>query len=280
MAANLSTLIETDQLQSLLDANAELVLLDCRFDLFDIHLGRRLYNQGHIPSAQYVDLNQDLSAAIQPGITGRHPLPTQQSFTQTARAWGISNHTPIVAYDADNGAYAARLWWMMRWLGHANVAVLNGGLAIWCQENRAISDNEHHLPEGLLSQREPLTKQTDADAITTSKELMIDARDRKRYSGENEPVDPVAGHIPGAICMPFTENMVDGKFKSRASLSAQYAQAGLTTTDTAVCYCGSGVTATHHILSLKHAGYPEPALYPGSWSEWIVQAERPIETGD
>ena len=280
MAADFSTLIDTDQLQTLVDTDAELVLLDCRFDLFDINLGHRLYNQGHIPGAQYVDLNRDLSAAIQPGVTGRHPLPTRQSFQLTARAWGISDHTPVIAYDADNGAYAARLWWMMRWLGHANVAVLNGGFAHWHHEHRPISEVTHPLPAGLLSQRKPLTKQVDAEAIRTKNQLLIDARDRKRYSGEHEPVDPVAGHIPGAICMPFTENMINGKFKSRADLSTQYTQAGLSSADTPVCYCGSGVTATHHILALKHAGYPEPILYPGSWSEWIVQPERPIETGD
>jgi thiosulfate/3-mercaptopyruvate sulfurtransferase len=280
MAANSTTLINTAELQECLDAETRPVLLDCRFDLFDVNLGRRLFDDDHIPGAQYVDLNQDLSDAIKPGVTGRHPLPPRDVFMSTAAGWGISNDTRVIAYDADSGAYAARLWWMMRWLGHTNTAVLNGGFAAWRGEQRAVSQDRLHLPKGSLSQRLPITRQINAKQLLATDDAIIDARDRKRFSGENEPVDPIAGHIPGAICMPFTENMADGKFKSEAALLAQYGRAGISPEQTPICYCGSGVTATHHILALIHAGFPEPSLYPGSWSEWITQPEHPIETGD
>ena len=279
-AVNSLTLVDTADLHDRLDNENPLVLLDCRFDLFDLGLGRRLFDDDHIPGAQYVDLNQDLSDIIKPGVTGRHPLPQRDVFLKTAAAWGISDDTQVIAYDADNGAYAARLWWMMRWLGHANVSVLNGGFAAWCGEQRVVSKDLHHLPKGFLSQRQPITRQVNAKDLLSKPEAIIDARDRKRFSGESEPVDPIAGHIPGAICMPFTENMADGKFKPKAALLAQYDQAGISPSQAPICYCGSGVTAAHHILALKHAGFPEPSLYPGSWSEWINQPEHPIETGD
>ena len=251
-------------------------IFDCRSALTDPEYGRTQYADQHLPGAIYADLNEDLSGPVNPGKTGRHPLPEKNAFVQQLRAWGVTNDDTIVAYDDDNGAFAARLWWMMRWLGHDAVYVLDGGFHAWQRAGRPLTSTATPTKIGDFKVRPALTREVLADDLTGFSGLLLDARDAARFRGETEPVDPIAGHIPGAINAPFTDNLEDGRFKSPARLEELFAALGLKQATDVACYCGSGVTATHNILALKHAGFPEPALYPGSWSEWITDPDRPI----
>ena len=246
---------------------------DCRSALMDAQYGANQYAKGHIPGAIYADLNHELCGPIQTGITGRHPLPAKQDFLQQVRQWGINNDDLIVAYDDDHGAFAARLWWMMRWLGHAEVFVLDGGFKQWTSENLPVSLSTDPVTASEFVLKPALTKVVEATDLLPFDGLLLDARDPIRFRGETEPVDPIAGHIPGAINAPFANNMHQGKFKTPAELSEIYQAVAQ---QAVACYCGSGVTATHTILALLHAGFDEPYLYPGSWSEWITDVKRPI----
>jgi thiosulfate/3-mercaptopyruvate sulfurtransferase len=262
-------------------------VFDCRFQLKDPGYGRRLYEEAHVPGAVYADLNEDLSGPISPGKTSRHPLPTVEDAAQTFSALGIDANTQVVAYDDQGGALAAaRLWWMLRWLGHGAVAVLDGGWQKWELEGRNIRSGPerrpprtfvpHPRPEMLIGTEEVLR------SLGETGLLLVDARTAERYRGENEIIDPVAGHIPGAVSAPYPENLTaEGTFKSAEELREKYltllanrpaSRAGF--------YCGSGGTAPHSILAILHAGLGEAKLYAGSWSEWIIDPERPIATGD
>lgn len=251
-------------------------LLDCRARLGDLDFGRRAFAAGHLPGALHADLDRDFAAA--PGIGGRHPLPNPRTLAATARRWGINDDTQIVVYDDAGGAFAARAWWCLRWLGHQAVAVLDGGIAAWPGK---LSQVVAEYPPGNFTIRPSLTRTVDADTLLgmiseqpARKDAvsLLDARTEIRFNGEDEPIDPIAGHIPGARCMPFQDNLdADGRFKPPAELAQRF---GALPQDT-ICYCGSGVTAAHNILAMVHAGYPEPILYPGSWSEWISDSSRP-----
>ncbi len=256
------------------------VFVDCRFNLADPAAGQTAYDADHIPGARYADLDKDLSGEIIPGVTGRHPLPEQDDLIHTIRTLGISNDQPVVAYDSGNGAHAARLWWLLRSLGHGEVWVMDGGLASWCNQGLPTTDEIPTVATTDFEARDSLCLYLDAEAVSTSTRQICDARDLERYQGKHEPIDPVAGHIPGALCLPFVNNLTpEGTFKQPELLHQQFQQAGIHLDQPVVCYCGSGVTACHNILALRHAGYPEPYLYPGSWSEWITDPSRPVATG-
>lgn len=244
-------------------------LLDCRARLGDPDWGPRAYAEGHLPGAVHASLDHDFAAP--PGAGGRHPLPEPQRLRDRFRAWGVDDGTQVVVYDDAGGAFAARAWWCARWLGHEAVAVLDGGLAAW---PGPLSRDTPEPPAGNFSIRASLTRTVDAAGLLDRlpQTALVDARTRARFDGLEEPIDPVAGHIPGAVCLPFQDNLgSDGRFRPAAELARRFAELP----DDVVCYCGSGVTAAHNVLALRIAGRPEPVLYPGSWSEWIVDPSRP-----
>jgi thiosulfate/3-mercaptopyruvate sulfurtransferase len=277
------TLIDVDSLQAML-GQPGLAIVDCRFDLANPEAGRQAYAMGHIKGARYADLNRDLSAPIRPD-SGRHPLPTPEVFAGRLGDLGIGNHTQVVAYDDSNSSFAARLWWMLRWVGHDAVAVLDGGFKAWVAAHGALSLSE---PAGTT---ERFTPRTDPRAVLSTAEveraletgtaLLVDARAAERFAGAVEPIDPVAGHIPGAVSHPFSQNLAaDGRFLSAAELKRRW-QDRLAGQGAAgvVAMCGSGVTACHHLLSLEAAGLTGGRLYAGSWSEWIRDPRRPVALG-
>jgi len=263
------------------------LLLDCRFALDDLSYGRRSYAEGHIPGAVFADLEQDLSGAIVKGLTGRHPLPNPQRLVERLRTWGLNNASEVILYDDGNGAFAAHAWWLLVWLGKRdNVYLLDGGFKAW---------NEAGLPVNrALPERSPgtFTGQADNSLVVSAEQLelilgdpeltLLDARALARFKGEVEPIDPVAGHIPGAQCAAFTDNLDSaGRFLPAEQLRARFAALlGERSPEGLVAYCGSGVTACHNLFALSLAGYPLAPLYAGSWSEWITDPERPIATGE
>jgi thiosulfate/3-mercaptopyruvate sulfurtransferase len=286
--AKVQTLITAAALAARLDER-NLRVFDCRSSLLDPAAGAAMFSQGHINGAQYADLNNALSAPVIPGKTGRHPLPSAAMFVEQVRLWGINNDDLVVAYDADSGAFAARLWWMLRWLGHTNVMVLDGGLSAWADAGLPLIETAASYSASHFEARPGVTRQVStAELMTQATETkhsvaqtgaLLDAREFSRFNGEAEPIDAVAGHIPGAVCAPFSANLtMTKKFKQPAELADRFMQLGISPADSVTCYCGSGVTAAHNILALVHAGFDEPALYPGSWSEWITDPRRPIAT--
>jgi len=252
------------------------MVFDCRSHLGNLSQGKRDFDSGHIPGAQHADLDQHLAGA--PGAGGRHPLPDREVLAEQFRQWGINTATRIIYYDQNNGAFAARLWWLCRWLGHHDAFVLDGGLDGWIQQGHPISTVQSTFPPGDFALKPALTKVCHVADVMGSPNTLLDARDRARYRGEVEPIDPIAGHIPGAISVPFSDNLSEGYFKPAEELKQRFENLDLAPDSPLVCYCGSGVTAIHNVLALLVAGYPEPALYAGSWSEWIADPDRPIET--
>lgn len=279
-----STLIEAEELKEILN-QSDVCIVDCRHFLADLERGRKLYDQAHIPGAHYAHLDNDLSGEIIPGTTGRHPFPLLDDFLERCRAWGIGENTQVVAYDQGHGGIAARLWFLLHWIGHENTAVLNGGWARWEKLGWPTSDKPAtvtpqrfvpRLREGLLVDAERLQRlQLEAGA------LIVDSRAAARYRGEEEPIDPVAGHIPGAISAPFVENLdADGRFRPEAELQQRFDRLlGEQEISNTIFYCGSGVTACHNLLALHHLGHTGAKLYPGSWSDWITVEDRPIAIG-
>lgn len=284
-AMSYTTLISTHELQSHLN-NPDWAIVDCRCQLKDVLYGQHAYEEAHIPGAVFADLNHDLSGEIIPGTTGRHPLPPVEIAAQRFSAWGIDAGTQVVTYDDAGGALAAaRLWWMLRWLGHDRVAVLDGGWQKWQQEGRQThSGVEHRSPRRFVPNLRPDVEMDAHDvhhAIGDSSFRLFDVRTAERYRGETEPIDSVAGHIPGAISAPYPENLTpDGTFKSPQELRAMYrALLGDLQPEQSAFYCGSGGTAPLSILAVLHAGLGESKLYAGSWSDWILNPERPIRIG-
>jgi len=264
----------------LISTTSPAFIFDCRSSLADNEYGKNSFTEGHIPGAQFADLNRQLSGPIIPGKTGRHPLPSQESFLEQVRAWGVSNESQVIVYDDNHGAFAARLWWMFRWLGHESVAVLNGGIEEWINSGMSLSTESPTATKSSFQQVPALTKSVTADDVLDQPGILVDARDAARFRGEVEPIDAVAGHIPGAGCLPFTGNLADNKLKTAADLKQRFTDAGIDSGTPVTCYCGSGVTAAHNILALIHAGFAEPTLYSGSWSEWITDPDRPVATGE
>ena len=273
-----------------LDARKEqpgLVILDCRFALDDPDYGQRSYAEGHIAGAGFADLERDLSGKVVKGVTGRHPLPEPTALVERLQAWGINADSDVVLYDDGPGAYAARAWWLLAWLGKRDgVFILDGGLKAWHAAGLPLSLDAPTLSPGhfsgqpdmsLLLSAEQLQQRLGQPALT-----LIDARALPRFKGEVEPIDPIAGHIPGAQCAAFTENLgSDGRFLPAEQLKQRFAaQLQGRPAEELVAYCGSGVTACHNLFALALAGYPLGKLYAGSWSEWITDPKREVATGD
>ena len=277
-----TTLISTNELDKNLH-NPDWAIIDCRFALADPGLGERSYLQAHIPGADYAHLDHDLSSPVVPGVTGRHPWLSVEAATQLFSRLGIGPGVQVVAYDDAGGAMAAaRLWWMLRWLGHSAVAVLDGGWGKWLAEGRPVRGGEEsRTPRQFQPKPRPelLVGVAAVDAARQDRAYrVLDARTAERYHGQNEIIDPVAGHIPGALSAPYLENLAaEGVFRPADELRQRYqALLGETPPERAVFYCGSGVTAIHDLLAMLHAGLGEGRLYTGSWSEWITDPNRPI----
>jgi thiosulfate/3-mercaptopyruvate sulfurtransferase len=293
------TLIDVDSLRQL-KGEPGVAVIDCRFDLMHPEAGLRAYLAGHIPGARYADLNRDLSAPLTP-TSGRHPLPSPAVLAGRLGEFGVGNDTQVVAYDEANGSFAARLWWLLRWLGHTRVAVLNGGIKAWIAAGGTLESGEAEAPAAPSSPRAHFSLRADpphadsphpvstpvvnaadvAAAVRDPAMLLVDARAPERYAGNVEPIDPVAGHIPGAVNHPFSTNLdADGRFLPPALLKARWLErlAGRDPRHL-IAMCGSGVTACHNLLALEVAGLSGAKLYPGSWSEWIRDPSRPIARG-
>ena len=257
------------------------IIIDCRFSLADSAAGHYAYRHGHIPNARYADLNKDLSSEIR-SYTGRHPLPNYKVLAQKLGSWGISTDSQVIVYDDAAGAFAGRLWWLLRSLGHDNVAVLDGGIKHW---QKLILPITTKLPAVKPTIFRPyvnpnlwLSAEQVANALASQKIRLIDARTAERYKGEQEPIDPVAGHIPGAINRPLPLNInAEGLFLPPDELKRQFKPLlGSVTPEQTVHYCGSGVTACHNLLAMEYAGLSGSKLYAGSWSEWITNPNRAI----
>jgi thiosulfate/3-mercaptopyruvate sulfurtransferase len=278
------TLISAEELHKHLE-DADWVVVDCRFNLADHEQGRKDYVQEHVPGAVYAHLDDDLSGPIIREVTGRHPLPSVERAAAVFSALGIGNGSQVVTYDDRGGMSSGRLWWMLRWLGHDAVAVLDGGWQAWQAAGYPTRSGEETRLAAEFTPQPREDFAVDAEAVqrlrTDPAYMVVDSRTADRYRGENETMDPIGGHIPGAISGPFGENLgADGRFKSAEELRERFeALLGETPSDRAVFYCGSGVSAAHNILALAHAGLGDAKLYPGSWSEWIVDPERPVATG-
>jgi thiosulfate/3-mercaptopyruvate sulfurtransferase len=265
-------------------ADPDWVVVDCRFDLTDPARGEQEYLDAHIPGARYAHLDRDLSG-VKTGANGRHPLPTAEQMRERFGALGIGPGTQVVASDADSGMHAARLWWMLRYMGHDAVAVLDGGLARWIREGHAVRGGREVVRPATFVGAPRDAWRLDAGAVLAHLDdpasLLVDARAEPRFRGDSEPLDQRAGHIPGARNFFFQQNLNDDKtFKSAAALRTAW-QAVLRDrpVEQVVMYCGSGVTACHNLLALEHAGLSGARIYPGSWSEWSADPSRPIATG-
>jgi len=275
-------LISTAELAAHLD-DPSFVIVDVRHDLAQPDLGESQYRTGHIPGARFAHMDRDLSAA-KTGKNGRHPLPTPEAAAALFGRLGIDGSKQVVAYDAGGGMYAPRLWWMLRWLGHDAVAVLDGGIGKWVREVRPVTTQVPEMrPVGFpIRNVEHPVSAADVLASLRDRSLkLVDARGAERFRGEMEVIDPVAGHIPGAVNRPYTENVkADGTFKSPEELRAALAAVvGDTAPSKVVNVCGSGVSACHNLLAMEIAGIGGTTVYPGSWSEWIADPSRPIATG-
>ncbi len=262
------------------------VAIDCRHDLADPAAGERAWAAGHLPGARHAHLDRDLSDLSRPG-EGRHPLPAANAFAATLARWGIGADTVVVAYDAGNAAFASRLWWMLRALGHQRVVVLDGGYAAWIAAGAPVSTDASVAvpvaPRALAWDPVCIVDHAGArDAACDPAACLVDARAAARYRGDEEPIDPVAGHVPGAVNRPFTDNLgPDGRFKPSVQLRDEFLRLLDGRAPSAlVTMCGSGVTACHHLVALAHAGLPGARLYPPSWSGWISDPSRPVARGD
>lgn len=267
--------------------DSQWVVLDCRHDLMNPAAGRDAYSGGHLPGARFANIDTDLSGAkvgADGVFRGRHPLPERAALLATLRSWGISDDTQVVAYDAHGGMFAARLWWLLRWVGHPAVAVLDGGLPAWQALGQPLETSAPPAASaGTLSERAALVQTVSvADVLfnlSTQDRIVVDARAADRYRGENETIDPVGGHIPYARNRFFKDNLnADGSFKDAALLRSEFAPLFACAAQ-AIMQCGSGVTACHNLLALEVAGMPGATLYPGSWSEWCADPARPVATG-
>lgn len=279
------TLISAADLAAHID-DPNWVVVDCRHDLMNLAAGREGYAIGHLPGAVFADMETELSGEKRgpDGVfRGRHPLPEKEALAETLRRWGVNDDTQVVAYDAHGGMFAARLWWLLRWVGHEAAAVLDGGMAAWQSLGQPLTAEVPSKARGSFTVRAPfvptVTVSEVLDNIDKGERTVIDARAADRFRGENETIDPVGGHIPGAKNRFFKDNLnPDGRFKAAEQLREDFA-ALIGDPSKAIMQCGSGVTACHNLLALEVAGLPGAALYPGSWSEWVGDPSRPVAKG-
>jgi thiosulfate/3-mercaptopyruvate sulfurtransferase len=276
-------MITTSELAARLSGpeSARSVVLDVRWRLTGPP-GADSYREAHLPGAVYVDL--DTALAGEPGDGGRHPLPEPETLQRHLRAAGVRAGHLVVIYDDSDGSVAARAWWLLRWAGHTEVAVLDGGFAAWTEEERPVTDEVPVPEEGDIVVKPggmPVLDAAEAAALAREG-LLFDARAKQRYTGETEPVDPRAGHIPGAVNAPFSGHLAeDGRWRDASELAERFEGLGVSPETPVGVYCGSGVTASSVVLALEVAGHPEPAaLYAGSWSHWSRDPERPVATGE
>lgn len=278
-----TVLISTSELAAHL-SDPDWLVADCRFELGKPDAGVAAWREGHVPGAVFVDLERDLSAPVTPR-TGRHPLPKIEEFAAMLSGLGVSESSQVVCYDAGSGAFAARLWWMLRWAGHDAVAVLDGGFAAWTAEGRPVSTEAvAQEPTHFVARARPNMVILDAAGVMESLaggERLVDVRGAERFEGRVEPIDAVAGHVPGAVNLPYTENLdAGGRFRQPRELAALWrTRTGAAPGRAPICMCGSGVTACHGLLALEAAGIGGGRLYSGSWSEWIRDPSRPIARG-
>jgi len=258
------------------------VVCDCRHDLLDYEAGRRAYAESHISGARFLHLDEDLSGP-KTGLNGRHPLPHPITFTLRLGALGIENTSQVVAYDASGGSYAARLWWMLRWVGHERAAVLDGGWSAWVSAGKPVASAHPQVQPTTFNPSLQPARATDARYLSRHLDevCLVDARSPDRFRGEHETLDPVAGHIPGAVNRFFRMNLAaDGRFKPAAELKREFGSViGKHSPARVVHQCGSGVTACHNLLAMEIAGLSGSILYPGSWSEWCADRSRPVAKG-
>ncbi|HTT07706.1 MAG TPA: sulfurtransferase [Gammaproteobacteria bacterium] len=273
------TLIQTQELRPLLE-NDGVIVIDCRFDLADLEAGRRAYLEAHIKGAVYAHLDEDLSGPQYPG-SGRHPLPSPKRLEKIFGKFGVTVGRQVVAYDASGGMVAARLWWQLRYMGHEAVAVLDGGWPAWIASGGDTASGEQRNPPTKFEGRPHFERVVETKQVLEQRRL-VDSRDPARYRGESEPIDPVAGHIPGAVNYFCKRNLTaDGRFLTPAALRPALSGVfGAVPAAEVTFYCGSGVTACHNILATVHAGFQEPRLYAGSWSEWCADPARPVARGE
>ena len=261
--------------------NNNYVIIDTRFSLIDPNQGQNSYNQGHIPNAVYAHLDNDLAGKIT-SLTGRHPLPDINKISALFRSWGISKESHVVVYDDCNSAFAARLWWLLRWLGHKRVSVLDGGMSAWLSCGFTLTQLLPVITEGdfeasTVALKTWSTEMIEQWLLNKTHFLLVDARDKDRFSGSSEPIDKVAGHIPNAINIPFMDFInSDGSWKEQSLIKKIFVNKNITNCQEWGVMCGSGVTACHLSISAVIAGITEPALYPGSWSEWITDSNRRV----
>ena len=277
----MNPIITANQLEELINESSDVLICDCRFDLTNAKAGFEMYKTAHITGAIYVNVDQDLSGK-KTGSNGRHPLPTPEEWAKTRQGLGIANHTHVVAYDSHGGTFASRLWWMLRSIGHASVQVLDGGLDAWNGSFSSVGRAPKPLsamPEAYPYQGVVLIDEMEKNVATQERKMVIDARAPDRFRGENETLDPVGGHIPGATNRCFKENLVAGKFKSPELLYKEFVLLiGQQKPGTIIHSCGSGVSACHNLLAMEAAGLSGSRLHVGSWSEWCSDPKRPIET--
>ena len=278
-----TTLIDANTLSEQL-SREDLTLFDCRFDLGNVSWGETEYARAHLPGALYLHLDRDLSSPIS-AHSGRHPLPDPGSYAARLAALGVTPESQIVAYDQGNGAYGARLWWLARWIGLRNVAVLDGGMAAWRAAGLPLETAVRTPKPSAFTPTVTPNAWVTSDAVDELRQrpgnLLVDARGAERFAGRNETLDPVAGHVPGARNRPFLDNLgADGRFLPADVLRQQFTTLlGSANASSVVAMCGSGVTACHNLLALEHAGFSGARLYAGSWSEWIRDPRRPVATG-
>ncbi len=279
-----SLLVDASELKLHLE-DKNWAVVDCRFSLDDTGRGRRDYLKAHIPGAVYAHLDEDLSGKKIPGKTGRHPLPEIKSLAAALSAYGIDADTQVVVYDDATGTMAARLWWLLQWAGHRNAAVLDGGWLSWVRYGMPERSGVESRQQAQFEPREVTGAYVTTAQVQEFRNdphyVILDARSGPRFRGEVEPIDPVAGHIPGALSVPCEENVTpEGRFHAPDRLRRRFENyVKSVPPENVICYCGSGVTAAHNILAIAHAGLGRARLYAGSWSEWITDAARPIATG-
>lgn len=281
---NFTTLVSADELAQHLN-DPDWIIFDCRFTLSDANAGYRAYLENHIPGARYAHLNNDLSSEVT-ATSGRHPLPDPLLLAGKLGQWGVDNDKQVVVYDDSFGAMAGRMWWVLRWLGHESVALLDGGIQRWTKHKLPLTPEPPAISTTIFIPRPDNDMWVDAEciekALGNNECLVIDARSEERFSGEREMLDKVAGHIPGSVNYPFEDNLaINSTFMSAEELREAYLELldGVSP-ERVVHMCGSGVTACHSLIAMEHAGLKGARLYPGSWSDWITDPSRPVETGE